>query len=89
MGKGRNRRRSKRRQRREDQRPLDARSRQDRALTTPSAPVSWARIAARFGLLRGRGGVRIAFVTLGPIVQARDPDELAAWVLGGSDSWLS
>lgn len=35
-----------------------------------------ARALARFRSVRGEGGVRLAFVTLGPIVRAVDPEEL-------------
>jgi hypothetical protein len=39
-----------------------------------------ARVLARFRSMRGQGGVRISFVTFGPLVVARDPDELRAQV---------
>jgi hypothetical protein len=48
-----------------------------------------SRALARFRSLRGRGGARFAFVLFGPIVSARDPNELEAQVLCASDALQS
>lgn len=86
MGKGRSRRRRKRRLHSKGRLQLDARSRDDVAYAISPSIVSRASVAARFRLLRGRGGVRIAFIPFGLLVPDGDSDELAALALAARTS---
>lgn len=43
---------------------------------TTLSPADKARALARYRAIRGRGGVQISFVAVGPTVCAADPDEL-------------
>jgi len=44
---------------------------------SPATPVNWDNVRARFANLKGRA-VKVGYVPIGPMVEARSPTELEA-----------
>lgn len=80
MGKGRDRRRRVRRARREHDQCVRAASPDRTAAGAALHAAAIDRALARFRSLRGQGGLRLSFMTLGSLFPARHPSELRLYV---------